>query len=72
MKFSFPPEYYLGASLIAQMVKNPPAVLEMWVWNLGWADSLEEEMVTHPSILTWDIPWTEEADRLQSMELQRV
>ena len=63
---------FLGASLVAQMVKNPPAMLETWVRSLGWEDSLEEEMATHASILAWRIPWTEEPGRLQSMGSQRV
>ena len=62
----------LGASLVAQTVKNPPAMLETWVRSLGWEDSLEEEMATHSRILAWRIPWTEEPGRLQSMGLQRV
>ena len=41
-------------------VRNLPAMQEMWVLSLGWEDSLEEEMVTHSSILAWEIPWTEE------------
>ena len=49
------------------MVKNPPAMPETWVRSLGWADPLEEGMTTHSSILTWEIPWTEEPGRLQSM-----
>ena len=36
----------------------------MWVQSLGWKDSLEEGMATHPSILAWKIPWTEESSRL--------
>ena len=44
---------FLGASLVAQTVKNLPAVLETWVRSLGWEDSLEEEMATHSSILVW-------------------
>ena len=50
-----------GAFLVAQMVKNLPAVQETQVWSLGWEDFLEQEMATHSSILTWIIPWTEEA-----------
>ena len=42
---------YSWASVVAQMVKNPPAMLETWVQSLGWEDPLEEEMVTHSSIL---------------------
>ena len=45
---------------------------EMCVWSLGREDPLKEEMATHSSILAWKIPWTEEPDRLQSMESQRV
>ena len=54
------------------MVKNPPAMQEMWVQSLDQEDSLEEEMATHSSILAWEIPWTEETGRLQSMGSQRV
>ena len=54
------------ASLVAQMVKNLPAMRETWVWSLGWEDALEESMATHSSILAWRIPWTEEPGRLQS------
>ena len=57
------------------MVKNPPAMqeaLEMWLQSLGREDSLEKGMVTHASILAWEIPWTEEPGGLQSMGLQRV
>ena len=57
----------LGASLVAQMVKNLPAMQETWIWSLGWEDPLEKGMATHSSILAWRIPWTEEAGRLQSM-----
>ena len=58
--------------LVAQMVKNLPAMGETWVWSLGWEDPLEEGMETHSSILAWRIPQTEEPDGLQSMGLQRV
>ena len=44
------------ASLVAQMVKNPPAVQETWVWSLGLEDPLEEGMATHSSIVTWRLP----------------
>ena len=59
-------------SLIAQMVKSLPAVLETQVQSLGQEDPLEKEMVTHFSILSWRIPWTEGAGGLQSMGSQRV
>ena len=45
-----------GASLVAQMVKNPPAIRETWVRSLGWEDPLEEGMGIHSSILAWRIP----------------
>ena len=44
------------ASLVAQMVKNSPAMRETWVQSLSWEDSLEEDMATHSSILVWKIP----------------
>ena len=46
----------LGASLVAQMVKNLPAMKETWVQSLGWEDPLEEGTATHSSILIWRIP----------------
>ena len=49
---------YSWASLEAQLVKNLPAMQEIWVQSLGWEDPLEEGMRTHSSILTWRIPWT--------------
>ena len=55
------------ASLVAQMVKNLPAMLETWVGSLGWEDPLEKGMATHFSILAQRIPWTEEPVGLQSM-----
>ena len=60
------------ASLVAQMVKNPPAMWETWVRSLGQEDPLEEGMATHCSILAWRIPWTEELGGLQSLGSQRV
>ena len=54
------------------MVKNSPMKQETRVRSLGQEDPLEEEMTTHSSILTWEIPWTEELGRLQSMGLQRI
>ena len=47
---------YSWASLVAQTVKNPPEMGEMWVRSLGWEDRLEEDMATHSSILPWRIP----------------
>ena len=59
--------YIDWASLIAQSVKNLPAMQKTWVQFLGWEDPLEKEMATHSSILAWRIPWTEEPGSLQSM-----
>ena len=60
------------ASLVAQLVKNPPAMLETWVRSPDLEDPLEKEMATHSSILAWRIQWTEEPDGLQFMGSQRV
>ena len=49
------PVQYSWASLVAQMVKNPPAMQEIWVLSLGWEDSLEKGTATHSSILAWRI-----------------
>ena len=49
---------YPWASLVAQLVKNPPAMQETRVGSLGWEDSLEKGKATHSSILAWRIPWT--------------
>ena len=54
------------------MVKRLPTVRKTWVCSLGQKDPLEKEMATHSSTLAWQIPWTEERSRLQSMGLQRV
>ena len=59
-------------SLVAQMVKHLPTMQETRVRSLGWEDPLEKEMATHPSILAWTIPWTEEPGWLLSMGSQRV
>ena len=53
--------YLYWASLVAQMVKNLPAMWETWVWYLGREDPLEKGMATHSSILAWRIPGTEES-----------
>ena len=53
------------------MVKNLPAVWEIWVQSLGQEDPLEKEIATHSSILAWRILWTEELGRLQSVGSQR-
>ena len=51
---------------MAQRVKNLPVILENQLHSLGWEDPLEKEIATHPSILAWRIPWTEEPGVLQS------
>ena len=61
------PLQYSWGSLVAQLVKNPPAVRETWVQSLGWEDPLEKGKATRFSILAWRIPWT-----VSSMGLQRV
>ena len=58
-------------SLVAQMVKNLSAIQETEVGFLGLKDPLEKKMATHPSILAWKIPWTEEPGGLQSTRWQR-
>ena len=65
-------EWLNWTELVAQMVKNPPAMWETWVRSLGWEDPLEEDMATHSSILAWRIPWTEEPGELQSIGSERV
>ena len=60
------------ASLIAQMVNNPPAMQETWVGSLGWEDPLEKGMATHSSILACRILWIEEPGELESTGLHRV
>ena len=54
-----------GASLVAQMVKNLPAMQETWVQSLGQEDPLEKGKAIHSSILAWRIPWTEALGRLE-------
>ena len=57
---------------MAQTARNLPAMQKTWVQSLGREDPLEKGMATHSSILTWEIPGTEEPGRLQSMWIQRV
>ena len=58
--------------LVAQTVKKLPTTQGTWAQSQGQEDSMEEGMATHSSILAWEIPWTEEPGRLQSMGSQRV
>ena len=59
-------------ALVAQMVKNPPAMWETWVQSLCWEDPLEKGMAPTPVFLTGESLWTEESGGLQSMGSQRV
>ena len=63
---------HIRAFLVAQLVKNPPAMRETRARSLGWEDPLEKGLATHSSILAWRIPRTEEPGRLQSMRSQRL
>ena len=68
-EYRLPPPVFMG-SLVAQLVKNPPAMWESWVRSLGWEDPLEEGKATHSGILAWRIPWTipwghKESDRAE-------
>ena len=65
-KIGYPPQYF-WVSLVAQLVKNLPAMQETWVRSLGWEDPLKKGKATHSSILAWRIPWT-----MQPMGSQRV
>ena len=58
--------------LVAQTVKNLPAMQETQARSLGQEDPLEKEMATHSSILSWRTPWTEEPGKVQSLSLQSV
>ena len=60
------------AFLVAQMLKNLPAMLETQVWSLDQEDPLEKEMAIHSGILVWRVPWREEPGGLQSIGSQRV
>ena len=64
--------YILRASLVAHMVKSLHEMWETQVRFLDQEDLPKKEMATHPSILAWKIPWTEETGRLQYMKSQRV
>ena len=66
------PLQYFWAPLVAQMVKNLPAMWETWVQSLGWEGPLEEGMATHSSILAWRIPMDRGAWWANSMGSHRV
>ena len=67
------PLHYSWASLVAQLVKNPPTMPETCVLSLGWEDPLEKGKTAHSSILAWRIPWTvwgnKESDRAEQLAL---
>ena len=58
--------------LLAQMIKNLPALQETWVQSVGQEEPLEKEMATYSVILAWKIPWSEEPGGLQSMGSKRI
>ena len=60
------------SSLVAQRVKNLPAMQDTQLRSLGWEDPLEKEVAIQSRTIAWKIPWTEEPGRLQSMGSQRV
>ena len=62
----------IRASLVAQLVKNPPTMLETWIQSLGWEHPLKKGMATHSSILAWRIPGMVEPGGLPSMGSHRV
>ena len=62
----------MGAFQVAQWQRGHLPMQDMSVGSLGWKDPLEKKMATHSSTLAWEIQWTEEPGRLQSMGLQRV
>ena len=63
--------HVLGGSAGGSVVKSPPAKQETGVQSLGQKNALEKEMATHSSIFAWEIPWTNEPGRLESMESQK-
>ena len=61
-----------GASLVAQMAKNLPAMQETWVPSLGWEDCLEKGIATHSSTLAWRVPWTVEPSGLNPRDSKEL
>ena len=61
-----------GGSVVKNLPRIHPSMQEVWVQSLPQKDSLQKEIATHPSILAWKIPWTEESGKLQSMGSQGV
>ena len=65
-------EEFHGGSVVKSLPRIHPSMQDVWVQSLPPKDRLQKEIATHPSILAWKIPWTEESGRLQSMGSQRV
>ena len=63
---------FMRASLVAQLVKNPPTMQETWVRSLGWEDPLEKGKSTHSSILACRIPWTVHGDRKELDTIEQL
>ena len=62
----------IWASLVAQLVKNPPAMQETWIQSLGWEDPLEKGKATHSSILAWRSPWShKESDTTEQLSFSQ-
>ena len=61
--------WWSRASLVAQLVKNPPTIWETWIWSLGSEDPLEKGTATHSSIVVWRIPWTVHGGHKESHSL---
>ena len=70
------PLQYSWASLVAQLIKNPPAMREFWVQSLGWGDFLEKGKPTLSSTMAWRIPRTEEpggtVHRVAELDMTKV
>ena len=63
---------FSGVSLVVQMIRNMPVIMETPVQSLSWKDPLEKGIATHSSILAWRMLWTEEPSGLLSIGSQRV
>ena len=66
------PLQYSWASLVAQLVKNPPAMRETWVRSLGWEDPFDKGTATHSSIVAWRIPWTVQSPGSQELDTSEL
>ena len=66
------PGAHFNLEMVAQLVKNPPAMQETWDWSLGWEDPLKKGMAFHSSFLAWRIPWTISYGRKESDTTERL